>query len=180
MVSKNTVFPVNFRPSKTYRGVRSPLRLRNGNARSQVDFGSQARGRLKLCAGSARWPGGVRRDRDGTLGSASLCQTEVQRCLIWLRSLFVQAVSGILTDLRRNPLLFFFPFAIFLLMSVLYLHTWRYTAGPHVPSQGRRPRLTGTEARLVPAHLLLFAGPVQRGLCQSGCWGPGRLPTSCT
>lgn len=73
---------------------------------------SQARGRLNLCAecaGSACWVDCVRRDLSGTLCSASLCQTEVQRCLIWLRSLFVQAVSGILTDLRQRWILFFFP-----------------------------------------------------------------------
>lgn len=49
--------------------------------------------------------------------SASLCQTEVQRCLSWLHFLFDQAVSGILTDLfwgQMHPSLcnFIFPVPI--------------------------------------------------------------------
>lgn len=115
---------------------------------------SQARGRLNLCAecaGSARWPDCVRRDRNGTLGSASLCQTEVQKCLIWLRSLFVQAVSGILTDLRRNPFFFFFFSHLQFSFSCLFytfangdtqpVLTYRHRDGG-CASQGRRPALS--------------------------------------
>lgn len=70
----------------------------------------EARGRLNLCAecaGLECWLRAAWSQR--ALSAASLCQTEVQRCLIWLHWLFVQAVSGILTDLRRGECIFFLP-----------------------------------------------------------------------
>lgn len=54
------------------------------------------------CSGSVHWLCAVRSGRGNS--SASLCQTEVQKCLVWLSSLFDQAVSGILTDLLSSQM----------------------------------------------------------------------------
>lgn len=54
------------------------------------------------CSGSVRWLCAVSPGRGNS--SASLCQTEVQKCLVWLSSLFDQAVSGILTDLLSSQM----------------------------------------------------------------------------
>lgn len=87
------------------RGSRQTL-LHFERVESQKRLGASAVEYIAECVGSMCWLCAVWSRQ--ACSSASLCQTEVQRCLVWLRSLFDQAVSGILTDLcsgqmERSP-----------------------------------------------------------------------------